>query len=162
MLIKEFIALPLMLTTLLSANSLADLTLLSDSELAQSTAQNGLISSSFGSTPFSQSVIERDSRYIESKKVESLYLSSKVLAERGLYFSELNHPTIADNAQLAEQLERSLLTLSTLISSSVTMSGLLPVLGFPISVGVSVAPEAFDVQVNGVNIDISMDVTINK
>ncbi|WP_250655105.1 hypothetical protein [Alkalimarinus coralli] len=140
----------------ITSQGVADLRLLSDAELSQTTAQNGLISNSLGSVPFSQSI------YIERARLENLYLVNKNLTERNLYFIDTSNSTFVDNQRLAEQIEMSLVMFSTQLASTVTLSSLFPLLGFPIGVGAAIAPDAFDIEVRDVTIDINMNIELRE
>lgn len=151
-----FLILPLIITTLTSTHSSAELQHLPDSKLSNLTAQNGQMSMNVGSISLSQKV------YIERAKLEDLYLTNKRFADRALYFIELDKPTVADSEMLAEQLEMSLITLSTQLASTITFSSLFPLLGFPIGVGASAVPDAFNVEATDITIDINMSMNFRN
>jgi len=151
-----FLILPIVLCTMVPTNGTAELQPLSDNELANLIAQNGLISTNVGSIHLSRNI------YIERAQLEDLYLTNKRLADRALYFIELDNPSIANSERLAEQFEMSLITFSTQLASTVTFSSLFPLLGLPIGVGISAVPEAFNVEVTGINIDAQMSITVRE
>lgn len=151
-----YLTLPVILSILMTTSSSAELQRLSDSELANLTAQNGIMSTNVSNIALSRNV------YIERAELEDLYLTNRRLAERTLYFIELDNPSIADSERLAEQFEMSLITFSTQLASTVTFSSLFPLLGLPIGVGISAVPEAFNVEVTGINIDAQMSITVRE
>lgn len=153
---KRWFALSTALVIFVTPCSLADLRRLSDVELGNLTAQNGAMVNSLGQIPFAQSI------YIERAQLEKLYVTHNNLTDRTLYFRDTNNALLTDGDRLAEQIEMSLISLSTQLASTVTMASLLPLFGFPIGVGLSSAPDAFNITISDVYIDVNMTIDVRE
>lgn len=149
--IKWFFLAILSLSTVPSTHSMADLTLLTNNELSELTAQYGEQPNRQGHTTTSSSQLD------ETRALESLYLTNKALADQAIYFSELSTPSNTDMDRLTAQVEQSLITYSTLLSSTASLTALLPILGLPIGLGLSASPNAFQVEVGGIDIQLNMN-----
>jgi len=122
---------------------------LSDNELATMTAQYGVLG------------IKTQNSY-ESMQLENLFLTNKLLGERSLYFNNLNDVLSTSNDTLEHQIEISLISLSTQIASTVTLSALFPIFGLPIGIGISSVPDAFEITVTDVSVDMNISVEIRE
>jgi len=126
-----------------------DMKPLSDNELATMTAQYGVLG------------IKTQNSY-ESMQLENLFLTNKLLEERSLYFNNLNDVLSTSNDTLEHQIEISLISLSTQIASTVTLSALFPIFGLPIGIGISSVPDAFEITVTDVSVDMNISVEIRE
>jgi len=126
-----------------------DMKSLSDIELATMTAQYGVLET------------QTKSRY-ESVQLENLFLTNNLLKERSLYFNNVNDALRTNNETLEHQIEMSLISLSTQVASTVALSALFPLFGLPIGIGMSSVPDAFEIEVTDVSIEMNMSIKIRE
>lgn len=146
----------LVLGLLLVPVSSADMKPLTDHQLAAMTAQNGIMENTIGTVPYSRS------SYYQNIQRKELLLANQWLTDRAHFLDELNNNLITDSETLEQQLEQSLITLSTQLASTVAMSSLFPLLGLPIGIGLTSVPGAFDVEVSDVSINMDVNITIRE
>ncbi len=140
------------------STSTAEFKRLSDAELAQVMAQNGVLENGINLTI---------NTYRENVQLDALFSTNQWLMERALYNQNDQLRDSANSINIEQRLEESLITLSTQLASMTASSGVssilgAPVLGAPIGLGMSLAPGAFKIEVTNVSVNITADITIRE